>query len=311
MQPLIVGAGLSGLIAACRFTGATIIEAGEPIEQHKALLRFRDHSVADITGIPFKKVKVRKEVYMDGEARNHCSIKAANLYAKKVTGSISGRSIQNLDPVERYVAPEDFYWRLQQRLADRIEYRTPFNAEYLAGLGGRPVVSTAPMSANMAAAGISTFGAAAALQRQAIKVNRIKLKDADVYQTIYFPDPEASVYRASITGNLLIIESMGSKDIDGEWTAEVLNAFGLSESDLDMDTIESVDQRHGKIVDLETDLRHSIMYSLTTNHNIFSLGRFACWRNILLDDVAKDIEVIGKLLQASDYARQRAFMGGK
>lgn len=311
MQPVIVGAGLSGLIAACRFTGAAIIEAGEPVEQHKALLRFRDQSVAELTGIPFKKVKVRKEVYMDGEARPHCSIKAANLYAKKVTGNISGRSIQNLDPVERFVAPEDFYWQLQRRFADRIEYRTPFNAERLASLGGRPVVSTAPMSANMAAAGISLQGACTALQRQAINVRRVKVKGADVYQTVYFPQEDTLVYRASITGDLLIIESIGGVDADPGFPCDVLNAFGLTMSDLDVTTIESVDQRHGKIVDLDTDLRHSIMYSLTTNHNIFSLGRFACWRNILLDDVVKDIEVIGHLLQASEYARKRVFMGGK
>lgn len=310
MQPLIVGAGLSGLIAACRFTEAKIIEAGEPAEQHKALLRFRDESVAGITGIPFKKVKVRKEVFIDGEARPYCSIKAANLYAKKVTGSISDRSIQNLEPVERYVAPEDFYWRLQERLKDRIEYRTPFNAELLAGLGGRPVVSTAPMSANMAAAGMSLEGACAALQRQAINVRRVKVKGANVYQTIYFPDTDTLVYRASITGDLLIIES-----IEGHgpptFPGEVLEAFGLRIDDLDLSTVESVEQRHGKIVDLDSELRQSIMYRLTVNHNIFSLGRFACWRNILLDDVAKDIDVIANLLRASEYARKRIFMGGK
>lgn len=56
-KPIIVGAGLSGLIAACKFPQASVFEAS-PSEKpagHQALLRFRNESVSRITGIPFKR----------------------------------------------------------------------------------------------------------------------------------------------------------------------------------------------------------------------------------------------------------------
>ena len=57
----IVGTGLSGLIAAHIWPNANVFELSpSPIEQHKALLRFRSDVVSQVTGIEFKRVKVRK-----------------------------------------------------------------------------------------------------------------------------------------------------------------------------------------------------------------------------------------------------------
>jgi hypothetical protein len=38
---------------------------------------------------------------------------------------------------------------------------------------------------------------------------------------------------------------------------------------------------------------------LTEEHNIYSLGRFATWRQLLLDDLVKDIGVIEKLIDGN------------
>jgi hypothetical protein len=38
---------------------------------------------------------------------------------------------------------------------------------------------------------------------------------------------------------------------------------------------------------------------------MYSVGRFATWRQLLLDDVVKDIELVGKWISAgSNYARR-------
>jgi hypothetical protein len=44
----------------------------------------------------------------------------------------------------------------------------------------------------------------------------------------------------------------------------------------------------GKIVPLPADRRKALLMALTVEHGVFSLGRYACWRNLLLDDVFED-----------------------
>jgi hypothetical protein len=52
-------------------------------------------------------------------------------------------------------------------------------------------------------------------QRAPIHVARYRVPKCAVYQTVYFPRPETSVYRASITGDLLIVEHVAS-DYEGK-----------------------------------------------------------------------------------------------
>ncbi len=112
----IIGAGLSGLIAAHAWPSVPIVEAQSEPQPHKALLRFRSNAVSQLTGIEFKKVLVRKGLYSEGEYKPP-TIALANQYSRKVLGRILGdRSVWNLDPVERWIAPENF----QERLLDNV-----------------------------------------------------------------------------------------------------------------------------------------------------------------------------------------------
>ncbi len=61
-------------------------------------------------------------------------------------------------------------------------------------------------------------------------------------------------------------------------------------------------QKFGKIVQVDEDYRRSIVVRLTEEFGIYSLGRYATWRPLLLDDVVKDIEVIERLM-GSKYSR--------
>ncbi len=47
--------------------------------------------------------------------------------------------------------------------------------------------------------------------------------------------------------------------------------------------------------------RKALLHHLTITHGIYSLGRFATWRNILLDDVYEDVFAIRKMIHQSHY----------
>ena len=304
---VIIGAGLAGLLCACAFDGADIYEAGRPIQQHRALLRFRDESVSKLTAIPFRSVEVHKEIWHDGQTFRHCSNRHANMYALKVTGTVAGRSIRSLDTVTRYVAPNDFYQRLIDRHASRINWESPVNRDFIDVCKDRQssIINTAPLHVILDLVrehGSESSAASFPFDRRAIKVARFDLDPAlvDVYQTIYYPGSETDVYRASITGHTVIIEAMG--DIDPITVNWVMDHFGIP-SHLRAVPVEYVDQRYGKIKDIPTDVREALLYELTRDHGIYSVGRFATWRNILLDDVVDDIHRVGRLINASDYGR--------
>jgi hypothetical protein len=284
VTPTIVGAGLAGLIAAHAWPNFPVLEASpEPRASHKALLRFRTDAVSRLTGIEFKKVLVRKGLWSEGHFAAP-NIKLSNQYSMKVLGRhIGDRSIWNLDPVERYIAPENLYEQLVESVGNRISWNHTAN---VASLG--PVVSTIPLPVTMEQLGIP---APFKFERAAIEVQRFRLYNTDVYQTIYFPDPDCPLYRASITGSLLILEFCRSTD-SCEYLADLINdAFGIDM--LDGQPLGKVEQKYAG--------RKQLLFQLTHDHQVFSLGRFAIWKNILLDDVVSDISVLRKLMRSSSY----------
>ncbi|QBQ72383.1 hypothetical protein CPT_MTx_077 [Serratia phage MTx] len=309
----IIGGGLAGLIAAHYFKGAHVFEAGPRKQMHKALLRFRSDDVSNITGVPFRKVRVYKEVHYQGKTfQGKCPIALANMYAAKVTGAISGRSIMKLEECDRYIAPDNLY----EVLCDRLESegRLWFN-QAIEGRNFKSVsevkrsdvswINTAPLPVILKLLGIEDCDLMTGFKRSPIIVARYKVKTpCDVYQTIYFPDEHSSLFRASITGDILIVESMNSFQTHNN-AVSAAAAFGLSGKDIDFEAGEIVDQAYGKIMDLNAASRESILYQLTNKYNIFSLGRFATWRNILLDDVADDLPKIERLINASNYGREK------
>jgi hypothetical protein len=264
--------------------------------------------VGDLVGIDFRPVTVRKAISMDGEFISP-NILAANLYAQKVTGRLVNRSIWDIEPAQRWIAPEDFYEQLIDKLRPRItwDYEVDFGARHAAARRElKPVINTAPLP--MVLGSLNWFKdrpAVAVLDfaREPILVERFRIPGADVHQTIYFPSPETSLYRASITGDLLICESIARRAMEAQMPQEVAaQAFGIDVAALD--PIEAVHQSFGKIAPIDAVARKSLLAALTAEHNIFSLGRFATWRNVLLDDVVQDARVIKRLMTAATYERR-------
>lgn len=301
--PAIVGAGLSGLLAAHAWPRASIFEASPaPSPGHRALLRFRGREVASLVGIDFREVTVRKGIWFEG-AFVPPSIGVANAYAMKVLGRLSAeRSIWNIDPTTRYVAPESLYEQLIEAVGSRIRWREPFDFSLGRGRPARPVVSTAPLPLVLSALDMEPSAADAEFHRAPIHVTRLRIPHADVFQTVYFPADDTSVYRASITGSLLIVESTEPLSLNDVF--QVVVAMHLPPQ---VDQLDETVQQFGKIAPLANDaMRRRLLFDLSQRHNIYSLGRFATWRNVLLDDVVHDIAVIKRLIAGDAYAARAA-----
>ena len=307
---IIIGAGLAGMLAAEAFPSCTIMEAAEKVHPHKALLRFRDESVSNLTRIKFKKVEVHKSIFSGGVLRDRCDIGDANSYSIKTTQSIIDRSIWNLDPVVRYIAPPDFHETLLERHETRIHYGCPVLKYSIYPNSSMSYINTAPLPAIMEACDME-FGADFNFERRGVRVDRYQLPEGtDVYQTVYFPDLDTNIFRASITKDVLIIESMADEMGPPENPHFLAaRAFSISSQLGKIKHLDSSTLEYGKIIDLPKPTREAILYKLTREYSVFSLGRFACWRNILLDDVVKDLEFITHLMDASEYRRERIVLG--
>lgn len=295
---IILGAGLSGLIAASVNPQAKVFEAASrDTQSHRAVLRFRSPAVGDAVGVPFRKIRVNKGIWW-GTRFHRPNIQLSNMYSMKVTGGYYDRSIWNIDAVDRYIAPEDFILRLIDQVGDRVSWLTPIHDLPTDNV---PIISTIPMSRMLKIAKIET-PPELEFKFSPILVQRFRVRDSDVFQTIYYPDEDTGVYRASLTGNLLIVESVADRDSPDDLN-EVMDSFGFgNESVTPIDTTHR--QSYGKIAPIDEKFRRFVVEQLSRKYGIYSLGRFATWRNILLDDVLQDLTVIKKMVNSDSYTRK-------
>lgn len=298
---MIIGAGLAGLIAAHAWPQFPVREVmPKPEAAHKAVLRFRGTEVADLLGIEFRPVTVRKGIIGFDGREVAPTVALANLYARKVVGRVVDRSVWNLDTVRRYIAPETLYEQLVESVGDRIEWGAAVRFVFHPGENATPIISTAPLRLTLAQADHKWLSDDE-FTRAPIYVQRFRIPGADVHQTLYFPAPDLDVYRASMTGDLLIIECAATQPQAIE-LGHVLVAFGMAGCEVEV--LEEVEQQYGKIVPIPDDIRRATLARLTEEFGIYSLGRFATWRNILLDDLPRDISVIKRLMKTDRYTRR-------
>lgn len=297
----IYGGGLAGLLAGCLFPDADIYEAGPDSQvNHKAVLRFRTSAVGDAVGIDFRRVRVHKGIWID-DGFVAPTIRLANWYSQKVIGRLADRSIWNLDPVDRFIAPENLIEQLADRCRNRIFWDRHINAADFVPNSGEAAVSTLPMQLACQFAGEINHPT---FTSSPITVHRWRVPNADVFQTVYFPQPYTSLYRASITGDILTAEYAAAEEGDVEdCQPPLVKAFGLSSCFCQ--SLDTSSQRYGKIAPIDDAWRKQFIFNLTHKYNVFSLGRFGTWRNILMDDVLKDIVVLKKMMKATAYDRRK------
>ena len=313
---IIVGAGLSGLIAASmlREECSAIFEAQQSLpNNHHALLRFKTPVVGDAVGIPFRKVRVMKAIQ---PWRN--PVADALSYSMKATGKAELRSIVSAsgEVEERYIAPPDLIARLGAQVAGRVAFNQTLADAILASTerlpGAEPIISTIPMPALMEALGWEDRPEFGYHSGEVITVDLPK-DLVDVCATVYLPDPQTQPYRASITDNRLIIEISGVDprivDVDGA-IFESLKALGvLSKRMLEVckRDYQRKQMTYAKIKPIDEGLRRRFVMWASEAHNVYSLGRFATWRpGLLLDDIVNDVRVIQRLVsnRAETYAHK-------
>jgi len=304
----VFGAGLAGLIAARMLSerNPVIMEAQSSLpNNHHAVLRFKSGVVGDVTNIPFKKVQVSKWVLRDAGSN---PIRDAAVYSRKVTGKLHARSIQDTRPVERYIAPSDLVRRLAHTA--RIAYDVTFESwsHNLARAHG-PVISTVPIPIMMDLFKWDDKPGFNSMPGWTLKAIIKPELDCQLYGTVYSAVERDLWYRASMTGNELMIEGAGIP-LSPERYDEVLSAglkvFGLCRDDLS-ESHQHV-SKYQKIADLNGPERESVkrfMMWLSDEHQIYSLGRFATWRpKLLLDDLVNDVRVIARLMDGESHYNQ-------
>lgn len=319
-QTIILGAGLSGCLAGVMNPDAVILEAKSSDKfmaspEHKAVLRFRSDKISKITGIPFKEVQVRKSIWHEGREFRLPDIRFTNMYSRKVVGGYFDRSIVNLETMTRWSAPEDFHFRLLKQCRDRVHFDSPVKVigtgavmigdesgvrETIPRDDGDVIISTLAVPFMAKILGLESPVSFSAGRR--VWVERYRVKNCNLNVSMYYPDDRISVYRASIMGNLLSIE-MISETTSPEMRRnmiEVMSSLGINEEDL---TYVDGGSQLGKLdYNLNDKIRKDWILKLTLDYGIYSLGRFAIWKNVLQDDVYEDaLRIRGWVASGSNY----------
>jgi len=318
MMITIIGAGMSGLLAANMLRSPwEMFEASPSIPNgHKALLRFRSSAVGDVCGITFKKVKVMKS-----SSCSYNPVAGAIAYSKKATGEYSMRSLVKMedDIVERYIAPPDliqkmcdnidvFNIRVNHRLVEVKDTSLIFDSDggvrSNLELARGTIISTLPMPTMME---LLEYPDIPAFRYRSGVAVQFSLRRADIYASVYIPDLGVPAYRASITGDRIIVEY--AQDIEeADYDRIAINAMEVAEEYLGIDTrdiyspAEVASMKYLKIVPIDEELRRNFIMWASMKHKVYSLGRFATWRpGLLMDDVVQDVRVIERLINSQDY----------
>lgn len=308
----IYGAGMSGLLAAqmLRRHAPTIHEAQSALpDNHGALLRFRTNAVGEATNIPLQRITVQKAVLnQQGLLSNSATLAEGNAYSVKVSGAATPRSVLNLSPGERYVAGPEFLAHLGMGVDIRFE--SPMTEGTLAERSrtSDPIISTIPMPVLMRLVGYVPLPAFRWRSIASLRVQLLVPK-VQLYQTIYYPGNHETYYRASITGDELIVEYVTNREEEFSTkeamvtVAKVLWDFGLT--NVAHGPIRFKHQQYGKLLPIIEEERKRFIVAMSDELAIYSLGRFATWRQILMDDVVRDVHHVEAFFtQRSDYARR-------
>ena len=315
MKIAIIGAGISGLIAAGTFSkdpkNEVVIfdpkKTSHALSSHKAVMRLRNDKIKDYIDCKLKKITAYKAVYPESQIYDKPNILLNNLYSLKAYGSLGERSLLSLGKVERYLITHiskqnnikkagvgNIVKGNKLLFPDGVDNKYEYKYDIC--------ISTIPMPAMLKLVGKSYD---VEFNYKPINVMTADLKTkCNVHQTLYFTDKDSSVpYRITIEGNQLIAESI--KPIIGITFDKCLRGFGLSWDHIDTLSMTEHTQKMGKLSPVDDDIRRRIMMDLTDEYNIYSFGRFAVWRPLRIDQTLDDIEKIKMFIRI----KQKGYYG--
>lgn len=304
-QVPIIGCGLTGLIAAKviqqQGQSPIIFEKQKKLpNNHKTLLRFRSSRIGEITGIPFRPVRMLKYAL---PYRN--PVTDAIEYSRKCTGV--GRSDRSL-PVgvvagDRFIAPSNFIERIAAGVEIKLGQEVEFEKRNSRSV---PILSTMPM--DILADELVYDGGELRFER--VKGTHIEATatDMDAFVSVYVPDPKHLVSRISCTGNLVHIELPNPRNEkrDGAATEQALtlacNVLGVRQ----LNDVKTYESKYAKIASIDNRERKRFIAFATDNYAVYSIGRFATWRpEMMLDDVPEDAISICKMMDGGSYTLNR------
>jgi len=311
---LILGAGLSGVIAAgaVRADDVTILEekrkGSSGLNDHFAIMRFRDQNIGRYLGCYLEEIIVRKSVLRDdGSISDVATIRESNQYSLKLYGDLSQRSLSELGFYKRFILTEDIslsektvhYGSKVKSISEGREVMTENGETFKYDI----CISTIPMAYTLALCGLSSSDEFS-FESKRVAVWRADLKfSSTVHQTLYLPSPSLKAYRATIEGQSLIVEYIpeeGQGSLEHELEA-IMCGFGIGTGDFKDERV--LEQKLGKLIPIPDDLRKSIILKLTDDFNIYSLGRHAIWKSIRTDQLIKDIERIKEMINVGKERR--------
>jgi hypothetical protein len=201
--------------------------------------------------------------------------------------------------VNRYIAPSN----LIEIMDRKASCEKAFGEFYEPGdYSGKKIISTLPMSTLAGLLGYKFYKST--FENRCGVVVTATIPNTNVYATLYFPDHKRPYYRASITGDKLIIEYSGAKfPNETRDIFEVLYHFGMDhQSVVGAKDVNVKEQRYAKIIPIDEGERRRFIMWASDKFGIYSLGRFATWRpGLLMDDVVHDVRVIQQIVANGSY----------
>jgi hypothetical protein len=292
MTQIIIGAGIAGLLAArmLRHHDPVIFELKDKLpNNHTAVLRFSSTVVADVLGIPFKRVNLVKSVLRwKNEVADSLaySRKVLGIYASDRSPVLPARNTST----ERWIAPPDLISRMAEGL--EIKYESGYDTAAIKS----KVISTVPMPILMRILHYPLRESIEFPYTDGFNI-RAHVSDCDAYVSLIVPDPDMVFSRVSLSGSELIVECPNQPPQAYEQSAAQLvtmaaGLIGIDKRDLSLITFHR--QAYSKIAPInETERKRFIFWASSIERRAFSLGRFATWRpGLLTDDLVNDIRLI-------------------
>ena len=339
----ILGAGWAGMIAAEFWPTAEIYEhdpcAATLTGTTGAFIRCRTPSAAMVLRAPSRPVTVHRAVAtVTWDTHTDVQPLDAALYARKTApaGALSTRSIHKCCAAPagsdncRYLLLPDDLVAARQRADIRVRYGVTSGdvAEVLCGATPAvPVVSTLPLDLTLRHLG-ADFRAPPRPGRTTARggfvlETELRACDVDFCWTVYVPSSNTEISRITITGGRAIVEFMppeggveyGTDSIEAFAAHALFQLFNVMPEDI----VQWNWHRAHKIAATPEYVAwaHEVVYRLSVERGIYSLGRAATGRRgVTVDDLPQDCRVINKLLRtrsACDYvsARDVAREGGQ
>jgi hypothetical protein len=300
---VILGAGPAGRLAKKYFEhyDPIIIDKNAGIFNHNAVFRLKNKEVASMLDSNYKTINIEKQIYYKGKLFDKPSIKMKNEYSLKISKNITDRSINALsDNSERHVIEikkdnnilnKEIYNITNGAMLDKSHTEIEYDI----------CINTIPMPVILKLTNMGEISDGIKFKQERVYVYKIKHEHyCDVNQTIYFPDIKFSIYRATLDPEGIIIESIFEISVDDLKIA--CEAFGLYYK---LKGSQELKQDNGKIVKIDGEQRRFIIMELTEKHNIYSLGRYATWREkVMVDDLLEDLRKIDRMITINDKRRK-------